>query len=50
MDAAYVGRVMRPMEGKRTVEVHDYVDEAVPVLERMHAKRSAVVIATGFRR
>lgn len=45
----YVGRVMRPTEGKRTVEVHDYVDGAVPVLERMHAKRSAVLTAMGFQ-
>ena len=45
----YVGRVMRPMEGKCTVEVHDYVDGAVPVLERMHAKRSAVLTAMGYQ-
>lgn len=44
----YVGRVMRPMEGKRTVEVHGYVDGAVPVLERMHVRRSAVLTAMGF--
>ncbi|MGH9087335.1 MAG: TOTE conflict system archaeo-eukaryotic primase domain-containing protein [Acidimicrobiales bacterium] len=44
----YVGRVMRPAEGKRTVEVHDYVDAAVPVLERMHASRAVVLRTLGF--
>jgi superfamily II DNA or RNA helicase len=35
----YVGRVLRPSGGKTTVEVHDYVDVCVPVLQRMHRKR-----------
>lgn len=39
---------MRPMEGKRTVGVHDYVDGVVPALEWMHARRSAVLTAMGF--
>lgn len=44
----YVGRVMRPVDGKATVEVHDYVDVGVPVLERMHAKRVPVLENIGF--
>ena len=28
----YVGRVLRPLDGKTRVEVHDYVDTRVPVL------------------
>jgi len=28
----YVGRVLRPIQGKARVEVHDYVDASVPVL------------------
>ena len=45
----YVGRVMRPVEGKTSVEVHDYVDMALPVLARMHAKRLPVFSNLGFR-
>lgn len=44
----YVGRVLRPTEGKRTVEVHDYVDVNVPVLERMHVRRLAALSTLGF--
>lgn len=35
----YVGRLLRLEDGKHSVEVHDYVDVAVPVLARMHDKR-----------
>lgn len=35
----YVGRVLRPFEGKTRVEVHDYVDTRIPALARMHARR-----------
>ena len=45
----YVGRVLRPADRKASVEVHDYIDLAVPVLERMHAKRLPVFAALGFR-
>jgi len=45
----YIGRVMRPLEGKTSVEVHDYLDAAVPVLARMHAKRASVFLNLGFR-
>jgi superfamily II DNA or RNA helicase len=45
----YVGRVMRIIDGKSSVEVHDYVDVAEPVLLRMHAKRLSVLTGLGFR-
>jgi len=44
----YVGRILRPIQGKHTVEVHDYVDIAVPVLARMHDKRLTSVATLGF--
>ncbi len=44
----YVGRVLRPMEGKTRVEVHDYVDAGVPVLARMHGRRLAGYASLGF--
>jgi superfamily II DNA or RNA helicase len=37
--AQYVGRLHRSYPTKREVIVHDYVDEAVPVLKRMSEKR-----------
>ncbi len=39
--AQYVGRLHRPRQGKHDVLVYDYTDNAVPVLDRMGAKRHA---------
>ena len=44
----YVGRVLRQTDDKATVEVHDYVDQAVPVLARMQAKRMPGFASLGF--
>jgi len=44
----YIGRVLRPIDGKTRVEVHDYVDPRVPVLSRMHTKRLAAYASLGF--
>jgi len=44
----YVGRVMRVADGKSFVEVHDYVDLQIPVLQRMHTKRLPVLRDLGF--
>ncbi len=44
----YVGRVLRPMDGKERVDVHDYGDARVPVLARMHSKRLAAYASLGF--
>ena len=44
----YVGRVLRPMDGKDRIEVHDYVDVNVPVLARMLTKRLAAYASLGF--
>jgi superfamily II DNA or RNA helicase len=46
----YVGRVLRPVDGKARVEVHDYVDVRVPVLARMHARRLPAYASLGFDR
>jgi superfamily II DNA or RNA helicase len=44
----YVGRILRPLDGKSSVEVHDYVDLQSPVLARMHRKRLAGSASPGF--
>lgn len=44
----YVGRILRPIDGKTRVEVHDYVDVRVPVLARMHARRLPAYASLGF--
>jgi superfamily II DNA or RNA helicase len=35
----YVGRALRSHEGKKSVIVHDYADNEVPILRKMHARR-----------
>jgi hypothetical protein len=44
----YVGRTLRAMDGKQSVEVHDYLDAGVPVLASMHTKRLSAFAALGF--
>ena len=46
--AQYVGRLHRQHDGKTEVLVVDYVDEAVPMLARMAAKRRAGYRALGY--
>jgi superfamily II DNA or RNA helicase len=44
-----VGRIMRDTQArKRDVEVHDYLDPEVPLLERMHHKRRRILRKRGF--
>jgi len=44
----YAGRLHRAHAGKSEVLIYDYVDEAVPVLARMHGKRLAGYRAMGY--
>lgn len=44
----YVGRLLRVHGDKQDVELHDYVDEHVPVLARMHTKRLPAYKTLGF--
>jgi superfamily II DNA or RNA helicase len=44
----YAGRVLRSVEGKQDVEVHDYVDVLVPVVRHMHDKRLSGYSLLGF--
>lgn len=44
----YVGRLLRTHEGKHHVELHDYVDSRIPVLDRMHTKRLPAYTTLGF--
>jgi len=44
----YVGRLLRTHEGKHHVELHDYVDARIPVLDRMHTKRLPAYASLGF--
>jgi superfamily II DNA or RNA helicase len=44
-----VGRIMRDTQArKHDVEVHDYLDLEVPLLERMHHKRRRILHKRGF--
>ncbi|RDI40032.1 TOTE conflict system archaeo-eukaryotic primase domain-containing protein [Falsibacillus pallidus] len=45
----YVGRLHRSYMNKETVEVYDYIDEKVPVLQRMYEKRKAGYKALGYK-
>ncbi len=44
----YVGRLLRAHEDKDRVELHDYVDVRIPVLDRMHVKRLPAYSSLGF--
>jgi superfamily II DNA or RNA helicase len=44
----YVGRILRAYPGKDCVEVHDYVDDLVPVLAYTHDKRRVAYDSLGF--
>ena len=44
----YVGRLLRTHEGKHHVELHDYVDSRIGVLDRMHTKRLPAYATLGF--
>ena len=44
----YVGRLLRSHAGKHHVELHDYVDTRIPVLDRMHTKRLPAYATLGF--
>ena len=44
----YVGRLLRTHTGKLHVELHDYVDVRIPVLDRMHTKRLPAYATLGF--
>jgi superfamily II DNA or RNA helicase len=44
----YVGRLLRSHAGKHHVELHDYVDRQIPVLDRMHTKRHPAYRTLGF--
>jgi len=44
----YVGRILRPYDGKTTAEVHDYHDELTGVLAAALAKRAPGYTSLGF--
>lgn len=43
-----VGRLLRTHVGKHHVELHDYVDARIAVLDRMHTKRLPAYASLGF--
>lgn len=46
--AQYTGRLHRNYEGKTEVQVYDYVDIHVPVLEKMYQKRVNGYVSVGY--
>jgi len=46
--AQYVGRIHRQFKDKERVVVYDYVDETLPMLQRMFQKRSKGYEAMGY--
>jgi superfamily II DNA or RNA helicase len=44
----YVGRLHRLHDGKRVVQVYDYVDPSVPMLARMYVRRLRGYAAMGY--
>ncbi len=46
--AQYAGRLHRNYEGKNEVQIYDYVDIRVPVLERMYQKRLKSYASIGY--
>jgi superfamily II DNA or RNA helicase len=44
----YVGRILRPYDGKTTAEVHDYHDTSTPVIAASLNKRAAGYTSLGF--
>ena len=44
----YVGRILRDQPGKHDVEVHDYLDERVPILAAMYRRRLPGYTQLGF--
>lgn len=47
--AQYAGRLSRIYEGKTDVQIYDYVDLHVPVLEKMYHKRVKSYAAIGYK-
>jgi superfamily II DNA or RNA helicase len=45
----YAGRPHRHHDAKHEIRIIDYVDDEVPVLRRMHAKRRRAYTSLGYR-
>ena len=45
----YAGRLHRHHNDKHEIRIIDYVDEAIPVLRRMYAKRQRAYASLGYR-
>lgn len=46
--AQYAGRIQRQVVGKDTVRIYDYVDESLPMLQRMFSRRTKAYEALGY--